>query len=491
MAMNVEKDYYAILGVSPFASAKEIKHAYRKLARRYHPDSREVGTPTALFHEVQTAYAVLGDPDRRRAYDQQRSDLGLSEDTALSWRILSSQDQLSSLYEEQMLYLLIEIQSTGAAGSERLPLNLCLVIDCSTSMQGGRLKHVKEAARRIIDELYDDDILSVVTFSDRANVVLPSQSGVNYPRVEAKIAAIRASGGTEILQGMQAGLAEVRKHHSKDVISHLIFLTHGRTYGDDEECIAEARRAGAHNIGITAMGIGEDWNDVLLDQIASKSGGSSAYIASSEQVRALLEEKVRGLKTVLAQGTTLDVRSADDVHVENVFLTEPYLERLSLFSNGSIKLGVLEADALTNVLLELNVGQRAVGKHRLLQLELTGDIPALEREERLKQDISYSFIADELPTGGSSSQAVLNALSRVTLYRMQEQAWASLEDGNTADATRRLEMVATRLFDLGERRLAQAAMLEAGRIAGGGNVSSKGRKKIKYGTRSLDISSWR
>ena len=70
---------------------------------------------------------------------------------------------------------------------------------------------------------------------------------------------------------------------------------------------------------------------------------------------------------------------------------------------------------------------------------------------------------------------------------MQEKVWDALEDGKTEDARRRLETVATRLLDLGEKELAHMALLEAGRVAQGGQVSEKGHKTIKYGTRSLGI----
>ena len=68
-----EKDYYATLGVPPSAPQKDITTAYRKLARRFHPDANP-GDPSAeeRFKEVSAAYDVVGDAERRREYDQVR-----------------------------------------------------------------------------------------------------------------------------------------------------------------------------------------------------------------------------------------------------------------------------------------------------------------------------------------------------------------------------------------------------------------------------------
>ena len=64
------KDYYAILGVGRDASEDDIKRAYRKLARKYHPDvSKEAGAEEK-FKEVSEAYETLRDKEKRSAYDQ-------------------------------------------------------------------------------------------------------------------------------------------------------------------------------------------------------------------------------------------------------------------------------------------------------------------------------------------------------------------------------------------------------------------------------------
>src|SRR5918995_3844070 len=68
-----DKDYYAVLGVPKNASAAEIKKAYRRLAQQHHPDTKQ-GDPDAetRFKEISAAYDVLGDAEKRKAYDQVR-----------------------------------------------------------------------------------------------------------------------------------------------------------------------------------------------------------------------------------------------------------------------------------------------------------------------------------------------------------------------------------------------------------------------------------
>jgi len=484
MRADWEKDLYAVLGVSPEATQEEIKRAYRALARRFHPDSgTEVASPER-FREIQKAYRVLGDPVRRRAYDQRRAERGLGAGAVLAWDIVASQEELPIISEEQMFYALVDIRPAGGARVQRLPLNLCLVVDRSTSMQGDRLDYVKAAAHQIIDDLEDQDTLGIVAFSDRAEILMPSRRLDDQARAHSRVSSIWASGGTEMLQGLKAGLEQLRRFHRDDVVSHLILLTDGRTYGDEDECIVEARRAGLERIGITTLGIGEDWNDAFLDDLAHQTGGTCSYISYPQQVRDVLREQVRGLGSLFARDMRLTLRFGDHAWLEAAFRTAPYIERL-VSQNETLNLGMLQAGSPARVLIEVVVASAPPGRHRLLQLELTAEVPALGRQVRLVSDLEADFAAE--PSGEPVPAAIVNTLSRLSIFRMQEQAWMALESGEREKARRRLETIATRLLDMGEKELAHMALLEAGRVAQGGQVSEKGHKTIKYGTRSLGI----
>lgn len=479
-----EKDLYAVLGVSPLATQEEIRHAYRKLVRRFHPDSGSEEASVERFQEVQEAYRVLGDLARRQAYDQRRAERGQDLNVALAWDILVSRQQLQALPDEQMLYLLVDLKPSGKTAFKRIPLNLCLVIDQSTSMDGDRLDHVKAAAHQIVDELTKEDMVGVVAFNDRATVMYPSQPLTDPLRIHARISSIWASGGTEILQGLRAGLEEIRRYHRKETISHLILLTDGRTYGDEEQCLAEARRARLEGIEISVLGIGEDWNDVFLDRLARQTGGTSAYIAYPQQVRGVMRELVQRLTMLLARDVTLTVHRTERAWVENCFQTAPFMEYLTP-KEGVYHLGNLLAGKATQVLFEVVVRENQPGFHRLLQLEMSAHVPVFNREERLIFDLEREFVPEAVEE--PISPALVNILSRLTIFRMQEQVWKALDTGQIEDARRRLETIATRLLDMGEAELAHVALLEAGRIAQGGQMSSKGQKMIRYGTRGLGI----
>jgi Ca-activated chloride channel family protein len=487
--INPEIDLYAVLNISSDATTDEIRQAYRQLARQVHPDMRDGQGTSLLFRQVQEAYEILGNPQQRSAYDQQRVEAGLSPQSIFQWKMQPSRSALSVGVDEQVIYLLFEIaagQSDQARG--RQALNICLVLDRSTSMQGSRLEQTKSSAHRMIDSLAADDALSIITFSDKAEVIWPSQLLTDPIKTKAKVSAIQASGGTEILQGLLAGLAEIEKRRSQYAVNHLILLTDGQTYGDEDRCLSVAEEAAKHRIGISAMGIGEDWNDTLLDAIASRCGGVSQYIASTGEIQHFLRERLQGLSTVYADNVRLLFKPIDGTLLKSAFKLSPYIERISL-TNETLSLGSLQSDTMVSGIIELVVKGQDVGIHRLAQMELVGNIPSRQMDDaRVRKDVAFAFEPNANPNTPAPSH-ILSALAKVTIFQMQEGALTALEQGDVAGATHRLETMATRLLDMGEHQLARAALLEAGRLARSGNLSPAGRKAIKYGTRSLILSS--
>jgi Ca-activated chloride channel family protein len=80
---------------------------------------------------------------------------------------------------------------------------------------------------------------------------------------------------------------------------------------------------------------------------------------------------------------------------------------------------------------------------------------------------------------------ILDALGKLTLYRMQQKAEEAVKRGDVREATRRLENLATRLLAAGQDELAQQAITEAQRVSSTSALSDEGQKRLKYGTRML------
>jgi len=486
--MEFEQDYYAILGIPNDADERAIKRAYRQLARRYHPDVSTEEQTTEVFREIQEAYELLLDPIQREAYDHWRGQQGLDRPLPLILRATPSQEKLPCLGEPQVLYVLAELLASDKTESQKIALNLRLVLDRSTSMKGARLHQVKEAARYIIDQMGPEDVLSVITFSDRALLVVPGRRNIDKAAARSAISSIRSGGGTEIFQGLSLGLQQVERWQAENRINQLVLLTDGQTYGDEDDCLEAAQQAGQKDIPITTMGIGSDWNDRLLDEMArlSNAQGSSIYIDSTAKIAKVFHDQIHGMGSTFAHSLILSVHQSEGVTLKKTFRVAPHINQLSPVED-KITLGSLEARHPQAVIMELIVASHSPGTHRLLQVDVEGMVPALGRQPvRARRTVEVDFATD-LERRQPIPADIVSAMGKLTIFKMQERAMHEIEVGQIESAVNRLKTMATRLLDIGEAELARAALLEAGRLAQTGALSAEGRKKIRYGTRGLRI----
>lgn len=485
--MQLDLDPYSILGIPPNASAEEIKNSYRRIARRLHPDSNPNNPGAAnQFKDVTAAYELLIDSNRRSVFDNRRAKT--NDEFYFTLRSTPSKRTLPVLQEPQVVYLLTEIFPDPRAAENQQKrethLNLTLVLDRSNSMNGVRMEKVKIAAHQIIDSMTPQDILSVVSFNDRAEIIIPATPVKDKPALKARVSMMSAAGGTEIYRGLSAGVEQNRTFLGPKLVNHIILLTDGQTYGDHDQCLELAARASKDGIGISAMGLGNDWNDEFLDKLASTTGGSSSYISSASAVTRFLNDHVRQLSNSFAERTRLSIAPDPDVQIELAFKLSPHPQPLAV-ENGELQLGSLQASRPIAVLLQMQMpAQMATGFRSIARLVAQGDILANKNQRYLSVndlslEVNNSDNVEEPPA------AILDALSKLTLYRLQERAQEALENGDVTEATRRLENLATRLLAMGEEDLANQTLSEARRVAHTAGLSDKGRKTLKYQTRFL------
>jgi Ca-activated chloride channel family protein len=481
--MTSTPNFYDILEVQADATPEEIRHAYRQIVKRVHPDTRKSGA-TTLFHSVQQAYETLSDEYRRQAYDAMLGvQLPPRKRPAFRLGLQISHPHLRPMPEPQMLYALMDIEAAAHVKPKHADLNLCFALDHSLSMDGARLLRAQEAAEVLINKLRPVDYVSIVAFSDRARVVLSGQRGDDRAVAVTSLGSIQPWGGTELLQGLNAGLEQLRLWRSPSTVDHLILLTDGQTYGDEAGCLDAARKAGQEKIGLTLLGLGSDWNDQLLDEMAAVSGGYATYVDSPSRLISVFEQRLQALANVTARDLRLCVNLAPTTEIAGAFRLTPDIARLQL-ENGQYLLGALEFARPSRVLLELRSITPLSGRAEIAAVALSGEllhthVRAPDSEAKIVVDVQ------DAPSSAPSPAAFDTVLASVAVFKVQEKALAEVERGEQRQATSRLRHLATHLMDLGDPELAEATLREASLLARTGHLSAEGRKQIRYGTRSL------
>ncbi len=477
-------DYYRILGVLRQASQEEIKRAYFEAAQRYHPDKNIAIGETEVFLEIQQAYEVLSNPKRRVQYDSTLAP-EIESHPLLKHEIFFSRPGLVELTEPQLVYALLTVSATE--GPEKIPappLNVCLMLDRSTSMGGEKMDMVKAAAIQFVRSLRQQDRFSIVTFSDKAEVLIQSAFQGEATRQEARIQMIQVSGSTEIYQGLLASVAEIHRNHDPARLNHLILLTDGHTYGDEQACLALADQLASENIGVTGMGIGTEWNDIFLDALASRTGGTSAYISNPKDIKRLLVDKFKALASVFADEVVLESKKQEGVIVRYIFRIQPDTGPVSL--EEPWMLGPIQQDTALHILIEFMIHPAALENTEVVLLDgaLRASVSGYPRPVpplRLKLTRPVQQDADLEPP----SQNIMQALARLMLYRMQERAQAEAQAGRYENAARQLQNLATHLLAQGEHQLAKTALVEAEHLQVQHDWTKAGRKELKYSTRAL------
>jgi Ca-activated chloride channel family protein len=482
--MTNNQDFYDLLGLTRDASAEDIRHAYFEAARRYHPDKNIAPGDTELFLGVQEAYEVLSNPQKRVKYDLSLPPEKPAE-KMLDSHIQFSRRSLIRLAEPQLLYVLMELSQPENLKPPVAPvMNLCLVVDRSTSMQGLNMDVVKATTIEIIRKMKLQDIISVVAFSDRAEQVIPASRNTERTKLESRIHMLQPSGGTEIFSGLEMGYNEIIHNLNHAQINHIVLLTDGRTYGDEEKCLELAQRASRQGIGISGLGIGAEWNDNFLDNLATCTGGSSMYVSNPQDIQKTLLEKISRLGRAYADESCLDFIIPEGVELRYAFRLQPEAGLLSIES--PMVLGPIVHEMGLKVLMEFVVQPLGISQ-KIITLIDGSILVTLANEHMPARPVPIHLFCTVVDDSGSDIPPIeiVEALSLLKLYRLQEQAHFEVTVGEYGQASEHMNRLATHLLAQGERTLARTALLEAEHIQQAKSFSQQGRKEIKYGTRAL------
>jgi Ca-activated chloride channel family protein len=177
---------------------------------------------------------------------------------------------------ERTVYAIVHIHAAAMDDRPRGPVNVALCIDTSGSMEGTAIDQARRAAVQMVGALKDGDRLAVVAFNTKTKIVLHSTELDDDVRADVtqKILALEAVGTTDLAGGLQAAVSEVRQNLDPGGINRVVLLGDG-VPNHPESIEATARSAAESGIAISALGLGLDYDEVLIGKIAEAPTGAS------------------------------------------------------------------------------------------------------------------------------------------------------------------------------------------------------------------------
>ncbi len=318
-------------------------------------------------------------------------------------------------------FILAEITAPASRREHgRPPVNLAFVIDRSGSMSGDKLRLAKQAVQEAIARLHTDDRFAVVVYDDQIDVVVPTSRATPEARRGAldQLARIDARGSTNLGGGWLHGCEQVALALSEEGVNRCLLLTDGLAnvgITDHAELARHAAELRMRGVSTSTFGVGDDFDEVLLQGMASAGGGHFYYIASAATIRDHITSEVGETLDVVARGVTLEVVTADGVQVE-ALSTQPTLQR---GDRTEITLGDLTSEETVSIVLRLEFPYGQIGD-RLGAVLSIGDRDGAFREDSVK--LAWEYAVDRENDAQERDRAVDRAVAAIFAARARQEA---------------------------------------------------------------------
>jgi hypothetical protein len=344
-------------------------------------------------------------------------------------------------------FVLIELTAPPATQRrERVPVNLAFVLDRSGSMSGAKLALAKQAVEEALARLDDRDRFSIVAYEDVIDDVVESTSASAEARRNAvdRLSEVDARGSTNLADGWFRGCEQVAMHLSSDGIDRVLLLTDGLANKGITDAGELARHAGelrARGVSTTTFGVGNDFDEALLQTMADAGGGHFFYIADAAQIRDHIASEVGETLEVVARNTELEVLAGEGIAVETI---SPH--RLTGHGTRSIiELGDLVADQAVDVVLRLTFPYGQLGRETGLIVRAIDREGVFETAGTRDARLSWTWADDHANDTQPRDADVDRAVARQFAARARQEAVARNRAGDFDGARRVLEGTAKRI----------------------------------------------
>ncbi len=228
-----------------------------------------------------------------------------------------------------VLDLLVRIHAPDAAprSGGRRPLNLAFVVDKSGSMAGAKLEAAKEAVRTAVSQLRPDDTAALISYDDQVSVDHAAAPVGDGRALLAAVDAIELGGSTALYDGWLAGAEQAAGALRDDALNRVLLLSDGQANAGltDPSAIAEhVRGLASRGVSTSALGIGRDFDERLMQVIADAGDGTYYFIEDPAALPTFFEAELSGLNATVGTSVRMRFSRAKGVRLGEMLTDLPH-----------------------------------------------------------------------------------------------------------------------------------------------------------------------
>jgi len=338
-------------------------------------------------------------------------------------------------------YLRLSLKTlAGMRADKRSPINVALVIDRSGSMSGDRIAAAKEAAHVALDRLSSDDIVSLVSYNHKVDVLAPAaRLGSSRQEIERAIDKLAVDGTTALYDGTKEGGEQVKKFLSDTKVNRVVLISDGLANvgpSTPEELGDLGRKLAGKGISVTTIGLGLDYNEDLMQRLASASDGNHAFVESPRQLAGIFDKEFGDALSIAAQDLTIIIECRAGFKPTRVLGREADIAGSTI----KLKMNQLQSDNERYVVIEMETpagskaGDADVADIKVEYLDLDNG-----KRSETQANVRARLSDDDKDVEGSINKGVLAQVTAQIATEQNEKAVELRDKGDISGARQMLK----------------------------------------------------
>lgn len=357
-------------------------------------------------------------------------------------------------------FLVIDLAAAQVQAQVQRPsMGVALVIDRSGSMAGDKIVNARSAASSFIQSLADGDVVSVYQYDDVVEQIAPPTvvDANSRALLSSVVQGIQPRGSTNLHGGLVAGIESLSSALAERPVRRVILISDGlANVGPSSpfELGNTAAAGAARGVSVTTIGVGLDYDENLMTQVAIRSGGRFYHLQEPAQLAAILETELNSLGATVARAIQLEILPAPGVQVLGA-------SGADLVRQGQVvqlNVGEMIGSSSRQVVVPIRVPTTGSGAGQVGSLTLRYRSTAANADRTQQGRVEYQLAASQAQVDQSVRPQFAVAVESYRTAQAQREAANLVSQGNTRQAAQVLQDRSASM-----RSRAQAMGGEAGR----------------------------